>query len=75
MDASYHLELSPAAHRDLKRLPQETQHEIVMTHLPRIQAEPYARAVCHSPGRYAVNVPIISAESQNTELYFILMGN
>ena len=41
MDAPYRLELSPAAHRDLKRLPKETQREIVMTHLPAIQADPF----------------------------------
>ncbi len=45
MDASYRLELSPAAHRDSKRLPKETQREIVMTHLPIIQAEPYASSL------------------------------
>ena len=45
MNAPYRLELSPAAHHDLKRLPNETQREIVMTHLPLIQADPYASSL------------------------------
>jgi len=35
------LDISPAARRDLKRLPMEVQKEIVSTHLPAIQADPY----------------------------------
>jgi len=35
------LELSPAANRDLKRLPRDVQREIIFTHLPRIQGDPY----------------------------------
>ena len=35
------LEISPAARRDLKRLPVEVQKEVVGTHLPAIQADPY----------------------------------
>ena len=35
------LEVSPAARRDLKRLPMKVQEEIVSTHLPAIQADPY----------------------------------
>ncbi|HID16752.1 TPA: hypothetical protein EYP26_00500 [Candidatus Bathyarchaeota archaeon] len=35
------LEVSPAARRDLKRLPMEVQEEIVSTHLPAIRADPY----------------------------------
>ena len=35
------LELSPAARRDLKRLPENVQREILFTHLPAIQADPY----------------------------------
>lgn len=40
------LELSPAARRDLKRLPESVQQEILFTHLPAIQANP------HRVGRY-----------------------
>ncbi len=40
MSNSYHLELSPAAKRDLKRLPERIQKEIVFTHLPRIAENP-----------------------------------
>lgn len=38
----YHLEIAPAAKRDLKRLPLDVQHEIVFTHLPAIQNNPYS---------------------------------
>jgi mRNA-degrading endonuclease RelE of RelBE toxin-antitoxin system len=37
----YDLELSPAAYRDLKSLPQKIQREIVMTHLSIIRENPY----------------------------------
>ncbi len=37
----YDLELSPAAHRDLKSLPLGIQKEIVLSHLPAIQKNPY----------------------------------
>jgi mRNA-degrading endonuclease RelE of RelBE toxin-antitoxin system len=37
----YGLELSPAANRDLKSLPQRIQREIVVTHLPIIRENPY----------------------------------
>lgn len=35
------LELSPAARRDLKRLPRSIQQEILFTHLPAIKSNPY----------------------------------
>lgn len=35
------LELSPAANRDLKRLPNNVQKEILFTHLPAIKKDPY----------------------------------
>jgi mRNA-degrading endonuclease RelE of RelBE toxin-antitoxin system len=35
------LEVSPAARRDLKRLPENVQNEILFTHLPAIKADPY----------------------------------
>jgi len=35
------LELSPSARRDLKRLPKNVQQEVLFTHLPAIQADPY----------------------------------
>jgi len=37
----YAIELSPAARRDLKRLPLEIQRDIVFIHLPAIQGDPY----------------------------------
>jgi len=37
----FSLELLPAAERDLKKLPKNIQTEIVFTHLPKIQANPY----------------------------------
>jgi len=40
MDSGYAIELSPAARRDLKRLPIEIQKEIVFEHLPAIQRKP-----------------------------------
>lgn len=36
----YTLELSPAAKRDLKKLPRAVQQEVVFTHLPAIAANP-----------------------------------
>jgi len=35
------LELSPAARRDLKRLPPKVQEEILFAHLPKIQERPF----------------------------------
>ena len=35
------LELSPAAKRDLKKLPNDVQREILFTHLPVIKDDPY----------------------------------
>ena len=40
MGSGYALELSPAARRDLKRLPREIQQKIAFEHLPAIQREP-----------------------------------
>lgn len=39
---AYTLELSPAAKRDLKKLPKAIQKEIVFTHLPTIQDDPFS---------------------------------
>jgi mRNA-degrading endonuclease RelE of RelBE toxin-antitoxin system len=39
------LELSPAANRDLKKLPNNVQKEILFTHLPAIQDDPYGVGV------------------------------
>ncbi len=41
MPKNYHLELAPAAKRDLKRLPLDIQHKIVFTYLPALQTAPY----------------------------------
>jgi len=35
------LEISPAAKRDLKRLPEKVRKEILFTHLPAIKSNPY----------------------------------
>lgn len=40
MAVKYRLELSPAARRDLKRLPRDVQREIAYEHLPLIQSNP-----------------------------------
>jgi len=40
MPKEYTLELSPAAKRDLKRLPIAVQKDIVFTHLPAIEGDP-----------------------------------
>ncbi|MBI4823471.1 MAG: type II toxin-antitoxin system RelE/ParE family toxin [Nitrospirae bacterium] len=39
----YNLELSPAALRDLKKLPVNIQKTIVMEHLPAIKEDPYKK--------------------------------
>ena len=41
MHKTYQLEISPAAKRDLKKLPNQVQKKIVFEHLPNIQDEPY----------------------------------
>ena len=41
MAGEYSLEVSPAARRDLKRLPLEVQKDIAFRYLPLIQSEPY----------------------------------
>ena len=41
MHKTYRLEISPAAKRDLKKLPNQVQKKIVFEHLPNIQKEPY----------------------------------
>ena len=38
----YELEVSPAARRDLKRLPPAIQKEIIFQHLPKITREPFS---------------------------------
>lgn len=38
---SYKLELSPAAKRDLKKLPATVQDEVVFKHLPAIMQDPF----------------------------------
>jgi len=43
MPKTYHLELSPAAKRDLKRLPRFIQKEIVFKHLPEIVKDPFSK--------------------------------
>lgn len=44
MPRTYWLELSPAAKRDLKKLPRSVQKEIVFKHLPEIRKEPYSNS-------------------------------
>ena len=41
MNMGFILELTPAAERDLKQLPKNIQQEILFTHLPLIEANPY----------------------------------
>ncbi|MBI3989554.1 MAG: type II toxin-antitoxin system RelE/ParE family toxin [candidate division NC10 bacterium] len=41
MNPGYELILSPAARRDLKKLPVKVQEEIAFTHLPRIRQDPF----------------------------------
>ena len=43
MPDPYNLELSPAARKDLKRLPPAIQKEIVFEHLPKIRRDPFLR--------------------------------
>jgi len=43
-EEDYTIELAPAAKRDLKKLPSAIQREIVFTHLPAIQSDPYLKA-------------------------------
>jgi len=43
MPKTYHLELSLAAKRDLKRLPRSIQKEIVFKHLPEIVKDPFSK--------------------------------
>jgi len=38
---AYQLEVSPAAKRDLKKLPANIQEEVVFKHLPAIMQEPF----------------------------------
>ena len=42
MPEEYSLEISPAAKRDLKRLPVSIQKEIVFSHLPAIKNAPFS---------------------------------
>ena len=41
MHKTYQLEISTAAKRDLKKLPNQVQKKFVFEHLPNIQKEPY----------------------------------
>jgi len=41
MHRTYQLEISPAAKRDLKKMPGQVQKKIVFEHLPKIQDKPY----------------------------------
>jgi len=41
MHRTYQLEISPAAKRDLKKMPSPVRNKIVFEHLPKIQDEPY----------------------------------
>ncbi len=41
---AYSLEFSPAAKRDLKRLPYSIQKEIVFEHLPAIVKDPFSKS-------------------------------
>jgi len=43
MPDPHRLELSPAAKRDLKRLPLSIQEEIVFEHLPQIARDPFLK--------------------------------
>jgi mRNA-degrading endonuclease RelE of RelBE toxin-antitoxin system len=43
MAKPYQLELSPAARRDLKRLPLSVQKDIVLKHLPEIAKDPFLK--------------------------------
>ncbi len=42
MFSEFRLELSPAAKKDLRKLPRSVQKEITFTHLPKIQADPFS---------------------------------
>ena len=44
MHRTYQLEISPAAKRDLKKIPSQVQNKIVFEHLPKIQDEPYSNS-------------------------------
>ncbi|MBA3016824.1 MAG: type II toxin-antitoxin system RelE/ParE family toxin [Proteobacteria bacterium] len=44
MHRTYQLEISPAAKRDLKKIPSPVQNKIVFEHLPKIQDEPYSNS-------------------------------
>jgi mRNA-degrading endonuclease RelE of RelBE toxin-antitoxin system len=44
MHSTFSLELSPAAKRDLKKLPRAVQEEIAFKHLPEIQGDPLSQS-------------------------------
>jgi mRNA-degrading endonuclease RelE of RelBE toxin-antitoxin system len=44
MPSTFSLELSPAAKRDLRKLPRAVQEEIAFEHLPEIQRDPHSRS-------------------------------
>ena len=43
-EARYKLELSPAAMRDLKKIPKHVQKEIVLSHLQEILEDPFGKS-------------------------------
>jgi len=43
MPKPYKLELSPAAKRDLSRLPPPTQKDVVFKHLPELARDPFSK--------------------------------
>lgn len=43
-EARYKLELSPAAMRDLKKIPKHVQKEIVLAHLQEILEDPFGKS-------------------------------
>jgi len=43
MPKAYHLELSPAAKKDFKRLPRSVQKDIVLKYLPEIAKDPFMK--------------------------------
>jgi mRNA-degrading endonuclease RelE of RelBE toxin-antitoxin system len=44
MHRTYRLEISPAAKRDLKKVPGPVHNKIVFEHLPKIQDKPYSNS-------------------------------
>jgi mRNA-degrading endonuclease RelE of RelBE toxin-antitoxin system len=44
MHNAFALELSPAAGRDLRKLPRSVQEEIAFKHLPKIEGDPFSNS-------------------------------